>query len=174
MKPERIGSEVQRELSRFGPAEGMTEIVRAWPEAVGEQIARNAWPARLSRDRKLHVATSSSAWAFELAQLEPTLLERLSEPLGDHVPKGLRFAPGKIPEPPTGGGPTSPRSIGKPTQSGPRYSSGARRGDRRRKSSQNRCEGGSGEPLERPLTAAPSGTLRLARKGKICRAFFNG
>ena len=64
MKPERIGDEVQRELSRFGPAEGMTEIVRAWPEAVGEQIALNAWPARLSRDGKLHVATSSSAWAF--------------------------------------------------------------------------------------------------------------
>ena len=114
---ERIGDEVQRELSRFGPAEGMTEIVRAWPEAMGEQIARNAWPARLSRDGKLHVATSSSAWAFELAQLEPKLLERLSEALGDRVPEGLRFAPGKLPEPPSGGGPTSPRSIGKPTQS---------------------------------------------------------
>ena len=66
MKPERIGDEVQRELSRFGPAEGMTEIVRAWPSVMGEQIARNAWPARISRDGKLHVATSSSAWAFEL------------------------------------------------------------------------------------------------------------
>ena len=99
MKPERIGDEVRRELSRFGPAEGMTEIVRAWPEAVGEQIAQNAWPARLSRDGKLHVATSSSAWAFELAQLEPTLLEHLSEALGARVPTGLRFAPGKLPEP---------------------------------------------------------------------------
>ncbi len=165
---------MQRELSRFGPAEGMTEIVRAWPEAVGEQIARNAWPARLSRDGKLHVATSSSAWAFELAQLEPKLLERLSEPLGDHVPGGLRFAPGKLPEPPTGGGPTSPRSIGKPTQSDLDTAAELAASDRRRKSSQNRCEGGSGEPLERPLTAAPSDTLRLARKGEICRAFFNG
>jgi Dna[CI] antecedent, DciA len=117
MKPERIGDEVRRELSRFGPAEGMTEIVRAWPVAMGDQIAQNAWPSRLSRDGKLHVATSSSAWAFELAQLEPKLLERLSEVLGDRVPAGLRFAPGVLPEPPSGGGPTSPRSIGKPTRS---------------------------------------------------------
>lgn len=98
MKPERIGDEVQRELSRFGPAEGMTEIVRAWPAVMGEQIARNAWPARISRDGKLHVATASSAWAFELAQLEPKLLERLGEALGDATPAGLRFAPGKLPE----------------------------------------------------------------------------
>lgn len=99
MKPERIGDEVQRELGRFGPAEGMTEIVRAWPSVMGEQIARNAWPARISRDGKLHVATASSAWAFELAQLEPKLLERLGEALGDGAPPGLRFAPGKLPEP---------------------------------------------------------------------------
>jgi predicted nucleic acid-binding Zn ribbon protein len=98
VKPDRIGDEVRRELARFGPAEGMTEIVRGWPSAVGDQIARNAWPARLSRDRTLHVATSSSAWAFELAQLEPKLLERLGEAVGDAAPAGLRFAPGKLPE----------------------------------------------------------------------------
>ena len=78
-KPERIGDDVRRELARFGPAAGMTEIVRAWPGAMGDQIMRNAWPARLARDGKLHVATSSSAWAFELAQLESKLLARLRE-----------------------------------------------------------------------------------------------
>ena len=98
MKPERIGDEVQRELSRFGPAEGMAEIVHAWPDAVGEQIALNAWPARLSRDRTLHVATSSSAWAFELAQLESKLRGRLEAALGEATPSALRFAPGKLPE----------------------------------------------------------------------------
>ena len=99
MKPERIGNEVRSELARFGPAEGMTDIVRSWPEAVGDQIARNAWPARLARERTLHVATASSTWAFELAQLEPKLLERLREALGDAAPQALRFAPGKLPEP---------------------------------------------------------------------------
>jgi predicted nucleic acid-binding Zn ribbon protein len=98
LKPERIGEEVQRELRRFGPAAGMTEIVRAWPAAVGREIAENAWPARLSRDGTLHLATSSSTWAFELAQLEPKLLERLVENLGAVTPSRLRFAPGKLPE----------------------------------------------------------------------------
>jgi predicted nucleic acid-binding Zn ribbon protein len=98
VKPDRLGDDVQRELARFGPAEGMSELVRAWPEAVGDQIARNAWPARLARDRTLHVATSSSAWAFELAQLEPKLRERLEEALGETAPAALRFAPGKLPE----------------------------------------------------------------------------
>ena len=99
MKPERIGGEVRSELARFGPAEGMTDIVRVWSAAVGDQIARNAWPARLARDRTLHVATASSTWAFELAQLEPKLLECLREALGQAAPASLRFAPGKLPEP---------------------------------------------------------------------------
>ena len=99
MKPERIGDDVARELARFGPAAGMTEIVRAWPAVVGEQIARNAWPARLARDGKLHVATSSSAWAFELAQLAPAIADRLSEQLGESAPKALRFTVGHLPEP---------------------------------------------------------------------------
>ena len=71
----RIGADVKRELGRFGAAGGMADLVTAWPAAVGEQIARNAWPARIARDGTLHVATSSSAWAFELAHLESALRE---------------------------------------------------------------------------------------------------
>ena len=95
---ERIGENVKRELGRFGPAAGMADLVTAWPDAVGEQIARNAWPARIARDGTLHVATSSSSWAFELAQLEATLRERLTTALGDAAPPRLRFAPGRLPE----------------------------------------------------------------------------
>jgi len=95
---ERIGENVKRELGRFGPAAGMADLVTAWSAAVGEQIARNAWPARIARDGTLHVATSSSAWAFELAQLEATLRERLTAALGDATPPRLRFAPGRLPE----------------------------------------------------------------------------
>ena len=39
-----------------------------------------------------------SAWAFELAQLEPKLLDRLEEALGEVAPAALRFALGKLPE----------------------------------------------------------------------------
>jgi hypothetical protein len=115
MKPERIGEDVKRELGRFGPAAGMAEIVAAWPDLVGEQIARNAWPARLARDGTLHVATSSSAWAFELAQLAPEVLGRMRAAVGTAAPASLRFAPGRLPTPllPSAGG--AQKDVREPT-----------------------------------------------------------
>ena len=110
----RIADEVDRELRRFGPVAGMTDVVSAWPSAVGEAIARNAWPARLARDGTLHVSTSSSAWAFELAQLAPTVLGRLRASLGDRAPEAIRFAPGRLPElgsPPPSPGRTAPAAV---------------------------------------------------------------
>jgi hypothetical protein len=97
--PESIGREVQRELKRFGPAGAIGEIVKAWPAAVGEAIARNAWPARVARDGTLHVATSSSAWAFELGLHEREIRDRLATALEAEAPSRLRFAPGRLPEP---------------------------------------------------------------------------
>lgn len=77
----------------------MTEIVRAWPGAVGETVARNAWPARLARDGTLHVHTASSTWAFELGNLAATILEELRRELEEGTPPALRFSPGPLPEP---------------------------------------------------------------------------
>jgi hypothetical protein len=94
----KIASDVARELGRFGPAAGMVRIVEAWPAAVGPTIARNAWPARIARDGTLHVATSSASWAFELAQLEPDVIQRLRSATGKDAPAKLRFAVGKLPE----------------------------------------------------------------------------
>ena len=92
---DRLADSVRSELSRFGPQADVGRIAEAWPAAVGEQIARNAWPARIARNGTLHVNTSSSAWAFELAQLEGDVRARL----GDLAPPRLRFAPGPLPEP---------------------------------------------------------------------------
>ena len=40
---DRLDRQVRRELGRFGPMGGdMAAIVRAWPAAVGETVARNA------------------------------------------------------------------------------------------------------------------------------------
>jgi len=33
---DRIGCEVRRELGRFGTAGALTDVVAAWPRAVGE------------------------------------------------------------------------------------------------------------------------------------------
>jgi hypothetical protein len=115
MKPERIGEDVKRELGRFGPAAGMAEIVAAWPDLVGEQIARNAWPARLARDGTLHVATSSSAWAFELAQLAPEVLGRMRAAVGTAAPASLRFAPGRLPTPPLPSAGGAQKDVREPT-----------------------------------------------------------
>jgi hypothetical protein len=96
---ERIGPEVRRELCRFGGAEGMSDIVTAWPKAVGETVAANAWPARLARGGTLHLNAGSSTWAFELQQLEAEIAERLRDLLGKAAPERLRFALGPLPEP---------------------------------------------------------------------------
>ena len=98
--PERIGDAVKRELGRFGRGGAIAEIVEVWPQAVGESIARNAWPARIARDGTLHVATSSSTWAFELGLLESDIRGRLAAALGKSAPESLRFAPGRLPEAP--------------------------------------------------------------------------
>ena len=105
---ERLGDDVERELKRFGPQGAMADLVRVWPEAVGEAIARNAWPARVNRDGTLQVATSSSAWAFELAQLAPELLGRLRATAHESAPKALKFSPGPLPESPAQGGGKAP------------------------------------------------------------------
>ena len=96
---ERIGGAVERQLARFDGHGAMPRIVAAWPAAVGEEVARNSWPARVARDGTLHVHAASSVWAFELGQLAPRILERLREELGDAAPKSLRFVQGHLPEP---------------------------------------------------------------------------
>ena len=96
-----IDGEIREMLSRFGPQAGMPETLAAWPDAVGPMVAANAWPARIGRDETLHVNTASSAWAFELGQLAPEILSRLTEKLGESAPKALRFAVGHLPEPPS-------------------------------------------------------------------------
>jgi len=98
---DRIGREVERELARGGSkaALPLSEITAAWPEAVGEAVARQAWPLRLGRDGTLHVATSSATWAFELDRLSPEIGERLSALVGAAAPRKLRFRVGPVPEP---------------------------------------------------------------------------
>lgn len=104
---DRIQHHVERQLGRFDGAGSMPRIVTVWPAAVGDEVARNAWPARVARDGTLHVHTSSSVWAFELGQLAPRILERLDAELGRHAPKALRFVQGHLPEP----SPTAPEAA---------------------------------------------------------------
>ena len=113
---DRVGADVRRELGRFGPAAGMSELLAVWAAAVGDGIARNAWPARLARDGTLHVHVSSSSWAFELTQLEATLRERLREHLAEATPPRLRFVVGPLPEPVREDVAQAPQRAAEPTE----------------------------------------------------------
>ena len=97
---ERIEKSVEHVLSRSGggTALALAEITAAWPEAVGKAVSREAWPLRVARDGTLHVATSSSTWAFELDRLSPEIEERLRALMGPAAPAKLRFRVGPVPE----------------------------------------------------------------------------
>ncbi len=91
---ERVERAVAKELARFGPSSGMAPLIDAWPGAVGSDVARNAWPARLGRDGTLHVHARDSVWAFELT----AQAEEIRRRLGDGAPPRLVFAAGPLPE----------------------------------------------------------------------------
>ena len=96
---DKLDGEVRRELGRFRPADGdITAIARVWATAVGDTVARNAWPARFGRDGTLHVNTVSSTWAFELGRLAETILAQLRPELGKATPPALKFVAGPVPE----------------------------------------------------------------------------
>ena len=99
---ERLGESARRLLAASGvPDPGpLTAIGEIWPEAVGDAIARVAWPKRIARDGTLHVSTTSATWAFELSRLSAEILARLEAALGAAAPTALRFAQGPVPEPP--------------------------------------------------------------------------
>ena len=92
-EPERSGGAVRRQLARFGAPTRIGGIVDAGPAAVGELVARTAWPARGQRDGTLVVPTQEAVWAFELGHRAAEILGRLN---GDV--RAIRFVPGPIPE----------------------------------------------------------------------------
>ena len=99
---DRIGDEIKKELSRSGSRDAvpLAEVTSAWPTAVGDAVARHAWPLRFSRDATLHVAVESATWAQELSLLEGNVREALRRQLGTTAPAKLRFAVGPIPAQP--------------------------------------------------------------------------
>ena len=89
---EPLGDQIRAELSRVGADSGAGDAVTAWPAAVGEEIARNAWPARTQPDGTLVVHVRDAIWGFELTQRATEISERLPG-----RPR-LRFVPGPLPE----------------------------------------------------------------------------
>jgi hypothetical protein len=89
---EPLGDQIREELRRVGADSGAGDAVTAWPTAVGEEIARNAWPARRQPDGTLVVHVRDAIWGFELTQRAAEISERLPG-----RPR-LRFTPGPLPD----------------------------------------------------------------------------
>jgi len=157
---DRLEGALRRELSRVGTGEGdMVAIVRAWPAAVGETVARNAWPARLARDGTLHVHTASATWAFELRSLAPTMLARLREALGKSTPPALVFTPGPVPDPPAE---AAPAGVSERLEPGPEH-----------RAAGDRLAAAIGDEELRTYVAraAAASLARAAAEGRSDRAF---
>jgi hypothetical protein len=110
---DKIGEQIRAELSRVGADSGAGDAVTAWPAAVGDEIARNAWPARTQPDGTLVVHVRDAIWGFELTQRATEISQRLPG-----RPR-LRFTPGPLPEttpepppaPPVGASPEQAREA---------------------------------------------------------------
>jgi predicted nucleic acid-binding Zn ribbon protein len=95
--PQQIGGPLQEILARLD-TEGHFEIVRLmrlWPDAVGETIARRTQVAGL----KFHVATvkvSGAMWIQELNLMKPQILSRLNDALGNDTVRDIRFVQGRL------------------------------------------------------------------------------
>jgi hypothetical protein len=99
---ERLEGSLRGALKGAGvpDAGALADVVRVWPAAVGDAIARAAWPQRIGRDGTLLVATTSSSWAFELGLLAEEILAKLSAAVGEGSPAAIKFCPGPVPSPP--------------------------------------------------------------------------
>jgi hypothetical protein len=89
---EPLGEQIRAELSRVGADSSAGDAVTAWPAAVGQEIARHAWPARTQPDGTLVVHVRDAIWGFELTQRASEISERLPGRAG------LRFTPGPLPD----------------------------------------------------------------------------
>ena len=89
---EPLGEQIRAELTRVGADSGAGDAATAWPVAVGEEIARNAWPARTQPDGTLVVHVRDAIWGFELTQRAAEISSRLPG-----RPK-LKFTPGPLPD----------------------------------------------------------------------------
>jgi len=95
--PLQIGGAIQNLLAKLD-GEGhfdIVRLVRVWPEAVGEAIARRTEVASL----KFHTAVvkvSGAMWIQELNLMKPQILARLREVMGDDAVRDLRFVQGRM------------------------------------------------------------------------------
>lgn len=77
-------------VQRAAPKTPLAAVQTAWPQAVGEYLARVAVPVS-ERGGTVTVECADAVSAQELDLMQETLLGRLREEVGEHAPRALRF-----------------------------------------------------------------------------------
>jgi len=91
-----IGEATRRLLRARGLGATMTlsDVLAVWVDIVGEPVADHVRPAAIHAGT-LTVEVDEPAWATQIQFLSGTILQGLSERLGDRAPAGLHVRVGR-------------------------------------------------------------------------------
>jgi predicted nucleic acid-binding Zn ribbon protein len=78
-----------RELG-IGPKMAQYDIIAAWPDVVGPQIALVTSPQRMENG-VLYVGVTTAPWRAELSMKRLELIEKLNRHVGTRVLNDIRF-----------------------------------------------------------------------------------
>ena len=108
----RIGDAgLARRLFGTVPFRTLALVRAAWPRAVGPDLARRTEVVALE-SATLRVRVPDARWRKELHRMQPQILARLREIVGDLAPRRLGFMEGPIaPAPPREAGRTVPSTT---------------------------------------------------------------
>ena len=84
--PRRVSASLDAVTRNLGGAGGpaLVDLIRRWPEVVGQPIAAHSKPLLL-RSGTLTIAADEAAWGAQLRWLEADLLRRLDDACGPGV-----------------------------------------------------------------------------------------
>jgi predicted nucleic acid-binding Zn ribbon protein len=89
--PQELRVVLGRVQERLAPPDRLAAVQQHWLEAVGEQVAEEAWPD-FERDGVVTVRCRSAVWAAELTLLEEALLGQLNNRLPrERQARALKF-----------------------------------------------------------------------------------
>ncbi|HUH80815.1 MAG TPA: DUF721 domain-containing protein [Solirubrobacteraceae bacterium] len=91
--PRPISAVLPPVVDRLAPATLLARVQHAWPGAAGGAIAAAAHPTA-EHEGVLTVSCQAAVWAQELELMEPVLLQRLNEALGEPAVRALRCRTG--------------------------------------------------------------------------------
>jgi len=91
-KPVSIQDAMRNLVRELGIAPKMAQydVIAAWPDVVGPQIARVTEPQRMENG-VLYVSVTTSTWRAELSMKRLDLIEKMNVHVGTHVLNDIRF-----------------------------------------------------------------------------------